>query len=125
MATRVVDASVWAAFLFGEPRHEEAKSRCEGHTLYAPTLLPYEVQNVAVTKIRKHPEQKDAILKSLSMGMDYDRLTLVGLEDSPVASLALETDLTAYDASYLLLCNRLNCQLVTFDQTLRQAADTN
>jgi len=123
MGVRVMDASVWASFLFGESHYEEAKSLCDDHDLYAPTLLSYELQNVAVTKIRKHPEQKDAIQKSLALGMDYENLTLIELEDSPVVSLSLDTDLTAYDASYLLLSRRLNCELLTFDRTLGEIAE--
>ena len=39
-------------------------------------------------------------------------------------SLALETGLTAYDASYLWVAKSLGCELLTFDEQLARAART-
>ena len=39
-----------------------------------------------------------------------------------VVALAVATDLTAYDASYLWLARTLNAELVTLDRRLEQAA---
>ena len=43
MAARVVDASVLAAKVFGEPRADEADALLQGADLYAPELLAYEL----------------------------------------------------------------------------------
>ncbi len=39
----------------------------------------------------------------------------------PVLELALQTDLSAYDASYLWLARRLRLPLITLDQSLADA----
>ncbi len=123
MPGRVVDASVLAAFLFGEPRRDEARSLLGDHELYAPTLLPYELTNIASRKIRDYPDQRESLIEALEIGLSLSELTLIEVDFDAVLSLSLKTDLTAYDASYLLLSRRLSASLLTFDETLQSALE--
>ena len=43
------------------------------------------------------------------------------MDHAEVVALALETGLTAYDASYLWLARRLGLELVTLDKALQAA----
>jgi predicted nucleic acid-binding protein len=45
-------------------------------------------------------------------------ISLVSAVATDLLALALERKLSAYDAAYLLLAQRLNCPLVTFDERL-------
>jgi predicted nucleic acid-binding protein len=59
MAVKVVDASALGALLFGEPYGAaiaERLQRLRGAELIAPALLPFEVANICVRKMRRHPE---------------------------------------------------------------------
>lgn len=47
---------------------------------------------------------------------------VISIDHDAVASLALETGLTAYDASYLWLAKQLRVELVTLDKQLARAA---
>ncbi len=89
--------------------------------LVAPRLLPFELANVAVTKIRKNPEDREKIVKGLSRFGDLG----IQLQDLPATEayeLALELNLSAYDASYLWLSEQIEAELLTFDKRLAQAA---
>ncbi|MBW1788435.1 MAG: type II toxin-antitoxin system VapC family toxin [Deltaproteobacteria bacterium] len=121
MASRVVDTSVLAALAFGEPRSSEAEMLLKGHDLIAPTLLGYELASVAVKKIELHPEQAEAILKALSMVLEMD-IQWIEVDYAETAILALETRMTAYDASYLYLSRMLGIPLLSFDQKLNAQA---
>jgi predicted nucleic acid-binding protein len=46
----------------------------------------------------------------------------MAVDHDQTAGLALETGLTAYDASYLWLARRLGAELVTLDKALDAAA---
>lgn len=120
-AAKVVDASAVVAVLFDEPRGDEVAQRLAGAPLAAPSLLSFELANVCAMKGRRHPEDRDALLQALRL---RGRL---GVEEVPVdagevAELALETGLTAYDASYLWLARQLGAELVTLDKALAAAA---
>jgi predicted nucleic acid-binding protein len=121
MAVRVVDSSAVAAVVFGEPEGPEVAERIRGHQLVAPGLLPYEVANVCVTKARRHSKQSKAILQAHALWPALG-VRLVDVDMAEVASLALSTKLTAYDAAFLWLARRLDAELVTLDTGLSAAA---
>ncbi len=120
MPARVVDASVMAAWCFQEPRSAEALRLLQGTDLHAPLLLAYELASIARKKATTHPENLEALSEALAMALvlpihwsDVDHLA--------VLHLALDTNLTTYDASYLYLAHALSVPLITFDQRLLQA----
>ena len=121
MPGRVVDASVLGALIFGEPDSAEVVSLLGEAEIYAPTLLSYELASIALKKISRYPEQREALLQAvaLSLAMDIRLMEVNGME---VVDLALETGLTVYDASYLYLSRNLGIELITFDRMLRDAA---
>ena len=122
-ATKVVDASAIAALLFGEPEAEAIAGRLDGYRLTAPNLLAFELANVCLVKCRRHPDKREALLAGLKL---RGRLGVeeIAVDDDAVVVLALETGLTAYDASYLWLARQSGADLVTLDKALDRAAAT-
>ena len=116
----VVDASLIAALLFAEPEQTAAAQGLAQCRPVAPELLPYELANVALNKLRRgHAEQ--AVRASLA------RLDALDIELHAVAAqqsfeLAARYRLTAYDAAYLALASQLRCPLLTFDTRLADVA---
>ena len=121
MPVRVLDASAVAAVLFAEPGAEAVARRIAGARLVAPALLHFELTNVCLTKIRRHPEQREALLQAFRLRIQL-RVESVDVDDLGVLALAEATDLTAYDASYLWLARELAAELVTLDRRLAAAA---
>ena len=122
MPAKVVDASVIAAWCFRESRADEALTLMREAELHAPLLLAYELTNIARKKIVAHPDDAafmDAGLQTaLASPMHWDEV-----EHPAVLRLALEKNLTTYDACYLYLARRLGAPLVTFDERLARAAN--
>lgn len=116
----VVDASAVAALLFNEPGSDDVAERLESGRLVATSLLPYEVANVCVTKIRRYPGQERALLEAFSI-LGALNIELVTVPFDDIVALACETGLTAYDASYLWLARELRAVLVTLDRALDSA----
>jgi predicted nucleic acid-binding protein len=116
----VVDASLVCALLFAEPEQVVAAERLSICRPVAPALLPYELANVAVNKLRRGGTEA-AVRAGLA---DFDGM---GIElravEAPVAfDLAARYTLTAYDAAYLALAVALQAPLLTFDKKLADAA---
>jgi len=122
-ATKVVDAPALAALLFGEPEAEAIAGRLDDARLVAPNLLPFELANVCLVKCRRHPDQREALLAGLKL---RGRLGVeeIAVDHDAVVELALETGLTAYDASYLWLARQFGVDLVTLDKALDRATTT-
>jgi len=100
------------------------RDRLEGATVFAPSLLRYELTNTAWKKIRRQPEDASKIIAALAIALD-DGSGLIWQEVDPADSvlLAQATGMTTYDASYLWLAASLGADLVTLDEQLAKAVD--
>jgi predicted nucleic acid-binding protein len=123
MAVKVVDASALGALLFGEPDGAAVAERLRGAGLIAPALLPFEVANVCVKKMRRHPDQRDALMVAFGM-LDRMEVAVVQVDHGEALVLAERSGLTAYDASYLWLARRMSAELVTLDRQLAAVGAT-
>ena len=121
MAVKVVDASAVGALLFDEPEAEVIAARLAGETLTAPALLPFEVTNIALKKILRHPQQRPSLLAAFAL-LPRLPIDIVGVDQDAVLALAEQTGLTAYDAGYLWLARDLDAELVTLDKRLQAAS---
>ncbi|MFI5197823.1 MAG: type II toxin-antitoxin system VapC family toxin [Thermoanaerobaculia bacterium] len=117
MPVKVVDASVIAAIVFGEPDAERAATLIGNAELVAPPLLRFEVTNTAWKKIKRHVKQADLIVAGLRLALELD-IDYVDVDHEAVLDLAVEKGMTAYDASYLWLSRTLKAPLVTLDERL-------
>ena len=118
----VCDASVLAAIAFGDPDSVEARALTRSRRLYAPSLLRYEMANVAVRRCAaagsSAPLVEEAFVSSLRVPV-----RLVEPFWPAVVELARANGLTAYDAAYLQVALALRLRLATLDRRLAQLAD--
>ena len=118
----VVDASALGAMAFGEPEGPALAAHLKGETLIAPTLLDYELVNVAIKKVRrgKASPGEAVLLLAAALRVPIKRRPVRGDE---VFALAEQTGLTAYDAAYLWLARTADVELVTLDRQLADVTD--
>jgi predicted nucleic acid-binding protein len=117
MGDKVVDASALAAVAFVEPGADAVIEEIDGHRLHAPTLIVFELMNVAWKRAKKQPAAAALFLEALEV-LEGLGLRFRGIDQGEVVSLGLSTGLTAYDASYLWLARALRMPLVTRDRKL-------
>jgi predicted nucleic acid-binding protein len=121
MSAKVVDASVMAAWCFREPRASEALNLLKDSELFAPYLLAYELDSIARRKIITYPEYASDLIKSLQIAFAVP-INWSEVEHLAVLRLALNTNLTTYDACYLYLAQKRGIPLLTFDERLAKAS---
>lgn len=123
MTRVVVDASAMAALVFQETDAASIRDRLDGATVFAPTLLRYELANVAWKKARRQPADAVRILSALSIALDRDwGLNFRDVEAADVVMLAGATGLTSYDANYVWLAGMLGADVVTLDKRIAEAS---
>jgi predicted nucleic acid-binding protein len=115
----VVDCSVVAAMLFDEPNRDVAADALSGMELFAPELLADELVSVAV---KKSGHGQDEVVRQALADFADLRITRCRCDVRAQWRLALEYDLSAYDAAYLWLASELRAPLATFDARLGTAA---
>lgn len=120
MPVKVVDASALGALLFGEPDGAAVADRLRGAELIAPALLPFEVANTCIEKMRRHPDRRDALMVAFGM-LDRMEVGIVEIDQAEALVVAERSGLTAYDASYLWLARWTGSELVTLDRQLAEA----
>jgi predicted nucleic acid-binding protein len=123
MAVKVIDASALGALLFGEPDGAAVAERLRGAGLIAPALLPFEIANICIKKIRRYPDQRDALMVAFGM-LEQMEVSIVEVDQGEALALAERSGLTAYDASYLWLARWTRFELVTLDGQLEAAGAT-
>lgn len=119
MPVKVIDASAVAAILFNEPDADLVIERIGGDTLIAPALMPFEVASVCRKKLVTHPQQRERLVAAFGLLSRLD-ITLESVDLASVIALAVETNLTIYDASYLWLARSRLCELLTLDRKLNR-----
>lgn len=130
--TVVIDASMALAWVIERAEVEEAAQaeallRCCGEELWwVPPLWHLEVINALVVAERRKVigiRQSDPFLERLhALPIQTDPMPEEGCRRA-VLSLARTLQLSAYDARYLELTQRLGARLATFDRRLRAAAE--
>jgi len=123
MAEIVVDASIVAKWYVPEKHHERARTLrddyLEGkHDLVAPALMPLEVVNAL--KYSGHYDGDRLVEASTTLpeyGIDLVPYRKLG----PVAEVAVDMDVTVYDASYVALAHANDATAYTADSRLLEA----
>jgi len=117
----VIDASVVVELLTNLAVAPHLQARLDTETLIAPDILPVEVAS-ALRGLNRSGHLTD---NDLEIARD-DLLRLpIGLHPSlPLIPLvlALRSNFSAYDASYVVLAEAFQCPLLTLDQRLAKAA---
>jgi len=115
--TLVVDASAIAAIVFGEAEGATIAAHIDGESLISPTLFDYEMASIGWKKLRRHPDKQTALMAAMSRIPSLP-ISKVDVPIDKLFALAIETGLTAYDASYLWLAMSRDVELVTLDNEL-------
>jgi len=123
----VIDASITMAWCFEDEANDAADAVLDGlrdDVAVVPAIWPLEVTNVLLVAERRNRLSEAqagrflALLEQLPIDVD-DR----GTDLMEIVAAGRRHGLSSYDASYLVLAERLGASLATLDQRLADAAD--
>ena len=122
----IADASVVTKWYKPDEQSSEANFLLQEHiagkeTIFAPTLLLYEVTNaMSVSGSVSHEALEEAIAALFDIKLQYVHPDEQFLKTA--ASLSKKTRITIYDASYVVLAQMFRCPLITADKKLHDRA---
>jgi predicted nucleic acid-binding protein len=99
MRISVVDASAFGALVFAEPRARDVAETLSETTMVAPALLWFEIASTCLKKIKAHLDLTQQRVEALKMARRLP-VEIIDIDHAEVIELAVQTDLTSYDASY-------------------------
>jgi predicted nucleic acid-binding protein len=120
--TAVVDANFVLSYLLPDEKSEEIDrvfSRLDKDelNLIGPPILDYEVINglrtAAVRSRINHDQARQLAVRYLKFG-----IAIINVPIEKTLQTSLKHHLSAYDASYLVLAQTLDCPLLTRDEAL-------
>ena len=113
----VIDASAAAELLLGTTQGRAVAATIGDEDAYAPQLLAVEVVSVMRGMVRGGHITGTRAEAALH---DFDDLGVIWVDMSPLisAAWALRDSVSAYDAMYVALAERLECSLLTCDRRL-------
>ena len=123
MSVCVVDCSYFLSFIM--PDEEHSSTDLARFTVYVPAIFYLECLNVLKTALKENRITTDQFdrgiwaFKDLPFCVDHFSSTCESLHT--IARLALEYDLSSYDASYLELALRLRVPIGSHDKKLLNA----
>jgi predicted nucleic acid-binding protein len=126
VSSAVIDASVLAVFYVADdPRHDLVVERLKvGDALFAPAHLDAEIVSALRGMARSNRGLEQVVPRALShlAGFPVRRMPLPPLLNR---MWELRHNITAYDAAYVALAERLQAVLITCDSRLAAASGPN
>lgn len=89
----------------------------ENNKFFAPRLLEFEVLNSIKSALIRKRVKKDLVGDVLD-AFEKTRITFLEISRDKVLDLAVNKNLSFYDASYLYLAKANKCRLLTLDKNL-------
>jgi predicted nucleic acid-binding protein len=118
---KVFDASVVIKWFFNEEGSDSAITYLQDYgkkrfPIIVPTLLYYELGNILLAK-KATKDQVDKIMASL-LGLNLTNVDIGHDAFKKVFENAQDLKVTYYDASYVTLMQKYDCELITADKKL-------
>ena len=120
---RVIDTNVLASLLLQGPFSDLARALYAADPQWrSEAFVMTELANVLATQVRLRDMPVDDALTLLDHAASVMADGLVEVDHSAALALAAQRQVSAYDARYLVVAQRLQTRLVTEDAKLRQKA---
>ncbi len=122
----VVDCTVVADWAFGEAKHQRAAAQLmdKDPIWMAPALIQYELGNVAWKTCRfSDGWRPELVREALAKASELIHQYVADIDQPEVFSIALEREVSFYDAAYLWVAQKLDTALYTRDRKLVARAE--
>ena len=120
----LIDASFLLSYLLPDEESDTvidfmAEHNREPFLLFAPVILYFEISNAIKSAVVSHRITKDQA-HDLLRGVKKLNIKILEVDYEDVLDIALESQISFYDASYVALSQQLHVPLLTLDEKLKK-----
>ena len=117
----VADTNIFLAIALNEPQKGHIIEVTSDAVLSAPEILPYEIGNALSAMTKRGRISKDEALAA-EKAANLIPVRLVSIDIQKALEVAIEYNLYAYDAYFLLCAKSLVQSLMSLDKRMKQVA---
>ena len=117
----VADTNFFRSVVLNEPERAHITEVTSDAVLSAPEILPYEIGNALSAMIKRRQISKAEALAA-EKAANLIPVRLVGIDIQEALELAIEHNIYAYDAYFLICAKSLSQSLMSLDKRMKQIA---
>ncbi len=117
----VADTNIFLAVVLNEPERAHIIEVTSDAVLIAPEILPYEIGNALSAMIKRRQISKAEALVA-EKAANLIPVRLVSIDIQKALELAIEHNIYAYDAYFLICAKSLAQPLMSLDKRMKQIA---
>ena len=117
----VADTNIFLAVVLNEPERAHIIEVTSDAVLSAPEILPYEIGNALSAMIKRRQISKAEALVA-EKAANLIPVRLVSIDIQKALELAIEHNIYAYDAYFLICAKSLAQPLMSLDKRMKQIA---
>jgi len=117
----VADTNIFLAVVLNEPERAHITEVTSDAVLSAPEILPYEIGNALSAMIKRRQISKAEALAA-EKAANLIPVRLVSIDIQEALELAIEHNIYAYDAYFLICAKSLSQSLMSLDKRMKQIA---
>ncbi len=117
----IADTNTFLAVTLYEPERDNIIELTLGHDLIAPDILPFEIGNALSAMYKRHRLNNDELL-SVWDATQQIPVDLRSVDIREALKIALQFNIYAYDAYFLICAISLHSPLITLDRRMIEVA---
>jgi len=118
----ISDTNIFLAVALDEPEKEQIIQVTSGANIISPEILPYEIGNALSAMVKRKQLTPEEALQA-QRKTNLIPVRLVSTDIQKALTLAIQFNIYAYDAYFLLCAKSLTYPLFTFDKRMKQVAN--
>jgi predicted nucleic acid-binding protein len=118
----IADTNIFIAVTLNEPEKDMIVRLTDGHDLFAPDVLPFEIGNALTGMMKRNVLNPEEVISAWKM-VQRIPVDLRRIDIGSALIIATRYNIYAYDAYFLECALNLHCPLLTLDQRMRVIAE--
>ncbi len=117
----VADTNIFLAIALNQPEKQFIVDLTKNTKVFSPEILPYEIGNALSAMLKRKQINAKDVNEILKITQKI-KVRLLTVDISSALKIAIDYNIYAYDAYFLLTAQSRKCPLLTLDKKMKEVA---